>query len=166
MSIRTRPVAVPSPSVHFPDADPSLGAEVVRLRRMVHALAEMLVEHGIVDSSMVEGRLHLATVDADPLDFSAKKPSWWARLWKKQEPPADVGAFPAVMMPVDQTVPVQKMSFEVQSLYDETGGPSVVAPTQGMTTAARTRVGNCTRCWKRSPLSTGQLCARCAVRAG
>ncbi len=170
MSIQPRPIAVPDPSVQLPEAELSLDAEVVRLRRMVHALAEMLVECGVVDASMVEGRLRLASVQMEVP--SLKKPSWWSRLFRRKEPAPPAGAVPAVMMPVDQTAPVQKMSFEVQSLYDETGGPSVVAPgmaalpTQGLTQAARATVGNCTRCWRRAPLSTGQLCARCAVRAG
>jgi hypothetical protein len=161
-----KPIAVPTPSVHFPDEKASLEAEVVRLRRMVHALAEMLVDCGVVDSSMVEGRLRIASVESE--DFAIKKPSLWSRLFGKK--PSLVGAVPAVMMPVDQTVPVQKLPFEVQSLYDE-NAPSVVAPgqafpQQGSTTIARATVGNCARCWRRAPLQTGQLCARCGVQNG
>jgi hypothetical protein len=155
-------MAVP---VEAPDAGESLEAEVVRLRRMVHALAEMLVECGVLDASMVEGRLRLASVAPEPLhpsmqSFSIKKPGLWTRLFGK-ETKEPVGAIPAVMMPVDQTVPVQKMPFEVKSLYDESGGPSVVAP--GMTLAARAAVGNCARCWRRVPLNAAQLCARCSL---
>ena len=162
MSIQSKPVAVPSPSVQFPDAEESLDAEVIRLRRMVHSLAEILVESGIVDSSIVEGRLRLSGNSTGVIP-SLKKPSWWSRLWKKKERD-DFGAVPMAMMPIDQTVPVQKMPFEVQSLYDEAGGPSVVAP--AMTRPDKVSVGNCSRCWKRAPLNSGSLCARCAVKAG
>jgi hypothetical protein len=160
--MRTQPRAVLDPLVQFPDESTSLEAEVVRLRRMVQALAEMLVECGVVDSSMVEGRLRLASQE-----FSLKKPSFWSRLWRKKE---EIGAIPMVMMPpsIDQTMPVEKLPFEVQSLYDESGGPSpsVVAPPLAMTLAARTSVGNCARCWRRAPLSAGQLCARCGIQPG
>jgi hypothetical protein len=169
--------------VELPSDALPLEAEVVRLRRMVHALAEMLVECGVVDASMVEGRLRLASAavrgEADGTvgelsDVSLKKPSLWSRIFGKKQPPPVVGAVPAVMMPVDQTVPVQKMSFEVQSLYDEHGGSSVVAPGQTLgsapkqapTTVARATVGNCSRCWRRAPLQTGQICARCAIQNG
>jgi hypothetical protein len=152
----------PTPSVQFPGEKQSLEAEVVRLRRMVHALAEMLVDCGVVDSSMVEGRLRLASVETEQL--AVKKPSLWSRLFGRKNQDL-IGAVPSVMMPVDQTVPVQKLPFEVQSLYDEHNGPSVVAPGLAATTAARATVGNCARCWRRAPLQ-GQLCARCAVRNG
>jgi hypothetical protein len=95
--------------------------EVERLRRMVRAMAEMLVEHGLIDASIVEGRLRLAAIPYLPTP--PKKASWWSRLFHKEE----IGAIPTVMMPVDQTAPVQRMPFEVQSLYDEGNLPSVVA---------------------------------------
>ena len=165
MSIQSRPVAVPSPSVHFPDVEDSLEAEVIRLRRMVHSLAEILVESGIVDASIVEGRLRLSGNGSGTHKIpSLKKPSLWSRLFTRKQRNDYDGAVPIAMMPVDQTVPVQKMPFEVQSLYDETGGPSVVAP--AMTRPDKVGVGNCARCWKRAPLNSGSLCARCAVKAG
>jgi hypothetical protein len=159
---KSMPVLVPSPSVNFPEAEESLESEVFRLRRMVHSLAEILVESGIVDSSIVEGRLRLSGNSTGKIP-SLRKPSWWSRLFKRKKQ-QDYGAVPMAMMPIDQTVPVQKMPFEVQSLYDETGGPSVVAP--AMTRPDKVSVGTCARCWKRAPINSGSICARCAVQHG
>src|SRR5262249_29965222 len=98
-----------------------------------------------------EGRLKLGSFEPAPL----KKPSWWSRLFKKKR---EVGAIVSEMMPVDQTVPVQKLPFEVQSLYDE---PNLVSTSKRVV-----KNGTCSRCWRRGPLNTGQVCARCAVQHG
>jgi hypothetical protein len=125
MRERSQPVAVPAPCVQLPDPEPNTELEVIRLRRMVHAMAEMLVECGVIDASMVEGRLRLAAIPFLPP--ARKKLSWWTRLFRTRS--KDLGAVPTVMMPIDQTVPVQRMPFEVQSLYDEGNLPSVVVAT-------------------------------------
>jgi hypothetical protein len=73
---------------------------------------------------------------------------WWSRLRKKA---------PAVIAAVDQTLPVQTLPFEVQSLYDE--APCTVMPMP----PARTTIGVCNRCWRRAPLQH-DLCAGCAIK--
>jgi hypothetical protein len=66
----------------------------------------------------------------------------------------------------DQTLPVEKLPFEVQSLYDEPLGGSRVGDTRKESHKSSPKHGTCNRCWRLAPLSTGQLCARCAVKQG
>jgi hypothetical protein len=162
----------------------TLSEEVVRLRRMVHAMAEMLVECGIVESAMVEGRLRLAS--EAPLPSlqteqvpSLKSPGFFTRLWARwfrRAPamaPLDDDGVVSMAIPPDQTVPVQKLPFEVQSLYDDVGPSQVgsmpraaAAAAAKPTTVARQRHGTCNRCWRRGQLDTGQVCVRCATSHG
>jgi hypothetical protein len=176
MSVRkSQPIAVSSLPVTLPPPAPSLEAEVVRLRRMVQAMAQMMVECGVVDPSMVEGRLHHAAEAMAPaLDGVSLKPaSLWARLFGRQrgrEKAARVdasGAVPTVMMPPgDQTVPVEKLPFEVQSLYDESGASKIGSAPKRPPTLEETKLGTCNRCWRHAPINSGSLCARCAVSHG
>jgi len=164
-----RPAHNPAP-VTLPPPDLSLAAEVVRLRRMLQAMAEMLVECGVVDASMVEGRLHLAAErSAETLaEVSLKPVGLWTRLFgrKKATRPDVEGVVPAAMMPIDQTVPVEKLPFEVQSLYDESGASRVGSAPKKPPTLEQTKLGTCNRCWRRAPINSGSLCARCAVSHG
>jgi hypothetical protein len=167
---RPAPVAAP---VTLPPPDPSLEREVVRLRRMVLAMAEMLVECGVVDASMVEGRLHFAA-SASPQpaseEISLKPAGLWARLvsklGKKRNARSQTGVVPTTMMPIDQTVPVEKLPFEVQSLYDESGASKIGSAPKKPPTLEQTKLGACNRCWRRAPINSGSLCARCAVSHG
>ncbi len=185
LSVAAPALALPEPALH---GDASLQLEVLRLRRMVHAMAEMLVECGVVDPAMVEGRLRSASEapsppgdetydDGDDDVPSLKKVGFWARLFGRRRPTTTVkptvttaatGAIPTALLASDETVPVTKLPFEVQSLYDEAGnsmvgsGPKQPRPP----TLDVPRPGTCNRCWRRALVNSGQVCARCAVQHG
>ena len=72
--MRVREQTTTPPSVELV----SLEAEVARLRHMVMVMAEMLVECGVVDQAMIEGRLRVARAAELPLPA---RQSFWSRLF-------------------------------------------------------------------------------------
>ncbi len=100
----------------------SLEEEVARLRHMVRVMADVLVECGVVDQSMIEQRLRMPP---SLMEYAPPaRPGFWSRLFGRRA--LDVGAVPSVIISgeTDRTVEVQRLPFEVQSLYDEPGAPT------------------------------------------
>jgi hypothetical protein len=147
-------------------------AELARLRRMVQTLGDILVECGVVDPAIVEGRLRAASLDPDGAAEmpSLKRPGLFARLFHRASQEQSV---PMAPIPVDQTTRVALLPFEAQSLYDEPiGSTNRRSPFARRATPASSRAssaphaGTCARCWRRAPVDGGNLCARCAVLNG
>jgi hypothetical protein len=184
MSFKQNPIATPAPKILLPPPAESAEVEVVRLRAMVGVLAELLVECGVVELGMVEGRLRTAAATSaapagasDDEVPSLKKPGLFAQLFAKlgkPKPQARRAAAPPAP-PVDETARFAKLPFDTESLYDEPDRATEQASMQarGLTPVrqvpqppvAATNVGVCTRCWKRRPLEAGRMCADCAARA-
>jgi hypothetical protein len=123
-----------------------LEIQVVQLQAQVAALTDLLVECGVLDRSMLQGRLQgaAARVSPRPLGLAPKKPGLLWRIFKREEPRAPRA---------DQTLPQVNLPFKPVALYD-----SERISERHLTT---TEVGKCQRCWRIQPLSVARLCARC-----
>ena len=130
-----------------PHGDSLLEIELAQLRAQVAALTELLIECGLVDRSMVQGRLNGAAsrVKPRPLGLAPRKPGFWARLFSRRR--EEVGAIPTPRE-ADETVPNVSLPFKPDGLYDE----------RRLTPIG---VGKCERCWRMKPLSANRLCFRC-----
>jgi hypothetical protein len=140
-----------------PGADHALQIEVAQLRAQVRALVDLLAECGLVDRSMLEGRLSGAASRVAPKALGlppAKKPGLLGRLFR-QEPsePSRPGRL------ADQTLPAVELPFQPVPLYGDSD-----LQTTDRRRLTPTEVGKCQRCWRMRPLSAGRLCARCDSR--
>jgi hypothetical protein len=127
------------------------------------------VECGVFDVSMVEGRLRLA-VEAPQVPRPRRR--WWSRLlahlssvrvsflrrwFARAAVRSNSGA--------DETMRVEKLPFDLNTLYDDAGDSST-ANAPRPSSFEQVVMGHCNRCWRQAPLTSGQLCARCAIRHG
>ena len=145
-----------------------LEIEVAQLRAQVRAMGQLLVECGIVDASMLQGRLagaasRVAAQSGAPRisapTVAPRKPGFWSRLFGKKQPIVavpEVGAVPIPRLP-DQTEPVVQLPFRAKLLYAE---PDL--QTDKRRNLTPTDVGKCQRCWRMRPLAVNKLCSRCA----
>jgi hypothetical protein len=157
MESQIEPLSVPVVSLPEP-SDESLEAEVAQLRQMVQALSELLVECGVFDASMVEGRMRLA-VEASPMPRPKRR--WWTRLLARL---SAVRAAAPSSPSAEETTRVPKLPFDMTTLYDDAGSSSATSPRSP--SFEEVVLGHCSRCWNHAPLTRGQLCARCAIRHG
>ena len=137
-----------SPKIR-PHGDSLLEIELAQLRAQVAALTELLVECGVVDRSMLQGRLNGAAARIKPRKLGAapRKRGFFARLFSRSAT-KEVGAIPTpVPRDTDATIPTV-MPFKTDNLYDE----------RRLTPIG---VGKCERCWRMRPLSANKLCFRC-----
>jgi hypothetical protein len=136
-----------SPKIR-PHGDSLLEIELAQLRAQVAALTDLLVECGIVDRSMLQGRLNGAAARIKPRKLGAapRKRGFFARLFSR--PTEEVGAIP---MPreADATIPTVMPFKHDDGLYDEQRRLTPIG------------VGKCERCWRMKPLSANKLCFRC-----
>jgi hypothetical protein len=141
-----------------PHGDSLLELELAQLRAQVAALTDLLVECGVVDRSMLEGRLNGAAARIRPRKLGAapkKKRGVLARIFSREH--SEVGAVPNTRL-ADQTMPTVNLPFKPVALYGES---------ERITTDKRERrltplnVGKCERCWRMRPLSANRLCFRC-----
>jgi hypothetical protein len=102
-------------------------------------LTDLLIECGIVDRSMLEGRLKgaAARVAPSPLGLPPKKQGVLSRLFRRER------------HDTDQTIPTVNLPFKPVALYESER-------------IAATEMGKCQRCWRIRPLSAGRLCSRCS----
>ena len=130
-----------------PHGDSLLEIELAQLRAQVDALTALLIECGVVDRSMLQGRLEGAAARVVPrkLGLPPRKPGLFARLFARR--PREAGAIPTPRE-ADATVPNVTLPFKPDGLYDE----------RRLTPIG---VGKCERCWRMKPLSANRLCFRC-----
>jgi hypothetical protein len=143
-----------------------LEIEVAQLRAQVRAMGQLLVECGVVDASMLQGRLagaasRVAAQSGAPLLRSAveeEERGFWSRLFGKKElvDPNEVGPIPTTHLKADQTEPVVQLPFRPKLLYAE---PDL--NTDKRRNLTPTEVGKCERCWRMRPLAANKLCSRC-----
>jgi hypothetical protein len=152
--------------VQSDESDPAI--EIARLRAQVRALADLLIECGIVDEAMVEGRLRaaarkpqLARGRAEPRTARARR-SFLSRLFGRD--PTDpsisnsiVGAVPTTKL-ADQTSRVTNLPFDPSVLYTERD----MQTEKKRANLTPTDVGKCERCWRMRALASSRLCFRCA----
>jgi hypothetical protein len=121
-----------------------LETQVAQLQAQVAALTDLLVECGVLDRSMLRGRLQgaAARVSPRPLGQAPKKRGLFSRMFKREEPRAD------------QTLPQVNLPFKPVALY----GDSERITERRLTP---TEVGKCQRCWRIRPVSAARLCSRC-----
>ncbi len=143
-----------------PHGDSFLELEVAQLRAQVAALTELLIECGVVDRSMLEGRLNGAAARIVPRPLGAapkKKPGLLARLFAKPaaapKPRPTDGVVRQPQAP-DETIPNVNLPFKPVALYGEPDRSTPVRLTP-------TDVGKCERCWRIRPLAANRLCFRC-----
>lgn len=126
-----------------PHGDSALEIQVAQLQAQVAALTDLLIECGIVDRSMLEGRLRGAAARVAPqaLGLPPRKPGLLARIFRRDER-------------ADQTIPTVDLPFKPVALYgDSERLERHLTPTN---------VGKCQRCWRIRPLSAGRTCVRCS----
>jgi hypothetical protein len=145
-----------------------LELEIAQLRAQVRALSDLLVECGVLDASMVNGRLLSAASRVAPRPLGRppapptrpKKPGFWSRLFRSEKtppaaPPPQRGKSGRV---ADATVPEVNLPFAAQVLYGETDMHTL----EKRRNLTPTEVGKCQRCWRMRPLASNHLCSRCA----
>jgi hypothetical protein len=157
-----------------PVSNVQLMLEVVQLRAQVRELSVLLTECGILDASMVNGRMQHAASRAlrdkrgSGPRAAQQKQGFWARLFRRNKPepfvPMRLKDSREITGPIatgklaDQTVPVVELPFNDSILYGE--------PDLSNTTERRsltpTEIGKCERCWRMRPLASDHLCFRCS----
>jgi hypothetical protein len=162
-----------SPVQQHDESDPAV--EIARLRAQVRALADLLIECGIVDAAMVEGRLRAATARlpkpqpargrVEPRGARVRR-SFLSRLFRRD--PTDpsisdaiVGAVPTTKL-TDQTSRVINLPFDPSVLYAEPDLQTDRHTDRKRTNLTPTDVGKCERCWRMRALASSRLCFRCA----
>ncbi len=150
-------------------AQPSqIEIELAQLRAQIRAMGQLLVECGVVDASMLQGRLAgaasrvAAQSGAPRISAPPRRPkkSLWSRLFARKElavEPQLPEAIPVYRQP-DQTEPVVQLPFRPKLLYAE---PDL--NTDKRRNLTPTDVGKCERCWRMRPLAANRLCSRCAL---
>jgi hypothetical protein len=142
-----------------------LELEVAQLRAQVRALSDLLIECGVLDASMVNGRLLSAASRVAPRPLGRppappKKIGFWARLFRRKEPTRP--GLPPIRAKAsriaDATVPEVNLPFAPQVLYGETDMHTL----EKRRNLTPTEVGKCQRCWRMRPLASNHLCSRCA----
>jgi hypothetical protein len=168
-----------SARVHLPPSSGSLEIDVARLRAMVEVLAQVLVDTGLVDHAIVEGKLRAASATAipdEPALPSLKRRGLWASLFGRKPAPAPAppppelpSAPPPTPLPAaDQTNRVARLPFPIQSLYDEPESSERTTNQKRSgshdTIATPPRFGMCNRCWRQRALDATGLCESCAAK--
>src|SRR2546423_5689596 len=125
-----------SPKVR-PHGDSLLEIELAQLRAQVAALTELLVECGIVDRSMLQGRLNGAAARIRPrkLGLAPKKTGFFARLFSRRPTEEVLAGTVPTRREADATIPTV-MPFSNDNLYDEQRRLTPIG------------VGKCERCWR------------------
>ncbi len=170
-----------SARVNVPASTGSPEIDVARLRAMVEVLAQTLVDTGLVDRAIVEGKLRAAAATAVPdapalpSPPSLKRPGLWASLFgrkRAREEPAPpelpLAPIPMPLPGADQTNRVVRPPFPIQSLYDEPESSDRTTNQKRSsshdTIATPPRFGVCDRCWRNRALDSRGHCEACAAK--
>jgi hypothetical protein len=141
---------------------PSLELEVRQLRAQVRALADLLIECGVIDAAMIEGRLNGAAAriagwlpSTERTERVQRKRGFFSRLFSRKKDVA-IGAAPISRL-ADETARVITAGYE-PPLYAE---PDLTKRRTGLTP---TEMGKCEHCWRVRPLAADRLCSRCGAK--